>query len=152
MPNLLLGTNNGTQNFKISDNGFSAKLEPEGDGVKVVIPSHNDEGWLTLEYDDGHSREVLSGPGGDVYTLVFEAKSNVKNATIVASHRQSNAKENQISFGTATFDKANKWTQFVLTGSLNGTPAALQVLYLDLRNNPAGTEISIRNLKLVKGS
>ena len=150
-PNLLLGTNNGTDNFKLFDKGYDASLEPDGDGIKVTIHSHPDEGYLVLFYDDGHSKEILAGPEGDEYTLVFEAKSNVKNATIGIGHRQTDGQEIQIAFGSVTINKTNKWTQYVLTSTLKGIPETNQGIYFSLKHNPANTEISIRNLKLIKG-
>lgn len=150
--NLLLGTNNGTQNFRFSESGFNALLEAEGDGIIIKMPNHDDNGWMVLIYDDGHSRELLSGPAGETYTIAFEAKTNTKNSTIKMSHKQGNAKEIQVDFGTAVIEKTNRWTQVILSGTLNGTAATSQGVYFDLRENPAGTEISIRNLKLIRGT
>lgn len=147
--NLLLGTNKGTKNYSISESQFETSLEPAGEGVKVTILSHGEGGWLTLFYYDGHSRAVLNGTAGDVYTLSFDAKSNT-NANIFASHMQGNAQENQISFGSVNI--GTEWNKVALAGSLTGTAAASQGLYLDLRNNQVGTEIEIKNLKLEKGA
>ena len=148
--NLLLGTNRGTYNFSLDDNGYDATLSRDGKGVKVRIEKHPDSGWLVLKFDDDISRKLLSGPVGDVYTLSFEAKSNIPNATIIASHRQGDSQENQITFGTATIETPETWTSFSLTGTLRGVAATSQTIYLNLKNNPAGTEINIRNLKLEK--
>lgn len=149
-PNLLLGTNNGTKNYSLGDNGYNATLAAEGDGVKVIMESHNDNGWLVLQYNDGQSKDLLSGPEGEEYILAFEVKSNIKNAKVAVSHKQGDAKECQIDFGEVIIDRVDKWEQFTLKGQLYGVDATSQVLYFDLRNNPAGTEISIRNLKLVR--
>ena len=150
--NLLLGTNQGITNYSISKNGFETELtSPDGREVKVTIISKSeDAAWLTLLYNDGRSKEVLAGPAGEQYTLSFEAKSNVDNFNIRASHKQVDAKENQIDFGSASI--GTEWQTITLTGSLTGVDAAGQGLYLDLRYNSAGTGISIRNLKLERGT
>ncbi len=150
--NLLEGTNNGVQNFQLVDQGYSATLEPDGEGVKVTSTTKEGEKkWLLLFYYDDNSKNILAGPAGEKYTISFEAKSNIKDALIKVSHKQSNALENQITFGTALLENADEWTQVVLTGSLEGVAATVQGIYLDIRDNPAGTEFSIRNLKLEKG-
>ena len=151
-PNLLLGTNNGTENYKLMDNGYDATLESDGDGVKVIMTSHDDSGWLVLFYNDGQSQNCLAGNEGDTYTIAFEAKANIKDAEIRVSHKKGDSKASQIDFGTANLNKADKWTQVILTGTLSGVEASSQGVYFDLRHNPAGTEISIRNLKLIKGT
>lgn len=149
--NLLLSTNQGTTNFRLLDKGFNATLEADGDGVKVTSTSRDDSGWLVLFFDDGQSREILSGPAGAWFTLSFEAKSSVENAEIRIMHRQADAKENQISFGTISV--TDEWQQYELTSMLNGTIATTQGLYFDLKcDNPVGTEICIRNMKMEKGS
>lgn len=151
-PNLLMGTNNGTENFRILDKNYDGILEAEGDGIKVKMASHDDAGWLVLVFDDGHSRNLLEGPEGDAYTVSFEVKTNTKDTDIRVSHRKTNWEDNQINFGSTILNKTNKWIQVTLTGILTGTTASSQVLYIDLRHNPAGTEVSIRNLKLIKGA
>ena len=151
--NLLLGTNQGTTNFRLLDKGFNATLEADGDGVKVTSTSRDDSGWLVLFFDDGQSREILAGSAGAWFTLSFEAKSNVENADMWVAHRQTNAAENQINFGDLKLGEADVWKEYVLTGRLIGVAATSQGLYFDMRyGNPAGTEIEIRNLKLEKGS
>lgn len=99
-------------------------------------------------FDDGQSKEIFAGPAGEQYILSFDAKSNVENAILFASHRQGNSQGNQIDFGTATI--GTEWNKVVLIGRTIGTIATSQRLYLDLRSNPAGTEIEIKNLKLEK--
>ena len=151
--NLLLGTNQGTTNFRLLDKGFNATLEADEDGVKVTSTTRDDSGWLVLFFDDGQSREILAGPAGAWFTLSFEAKSNVENADMWVAHRQTNAAENQINFGDLKLGEADVWKEYVLTGRLIGVAATSQGLYFDMRyGNPAGTEIEIRNLKLEKGS
>ncbi len=150
--NLLLGTNRGVLNFNIGDNGFNAKLAEEDDGVKVSFSERDDNGWLVLSFDDGRSRYLLSGPEGDTYTLSFRIKSNVKDAVVSVSHKNANSKDVQIDFGSITTKKAEEWEEIVLEGKLIGTEPSSQVLYFDLRNNPAGTEISFCDLKLEKGT
>lgn len=149
--NLLMGTNNGTANYRLMDNGYNASLEADGDAVKVTMSSHLDSGWLVLFFDDGNSRNILGESTGDVYTISFDVKTNMKDTEIRVSHKKADSKENQIDFGTATIKKVNKWSQVILTSKLTGAEASSQGLYIDLRNNPVGTEISIRNLKLIKG-
>ncbi len=150
--NLLLGTNNGTQNYQLIDQGYNATMEADGEGVKVTSTTkEGDQKWLLLFYYDENSKNILAGPAGEKYTIAFEAKSNIKDTVIKVSHKLSNAKENQITFGTATLKKANVWTQVILTGTLEGVAATIQGVYLDVRDNPAGTSISFRNLKLIKG-
>lgn len=152
--NLLLGTNQGTKNYKILDQGFNATLEsPDGVGVKVTSTSRDDSGWLVLFFDDERSRKILAEPAGAWFTLSFEARSNVENAEVRISHRQTNAGENQMAFGTVKLRERDVWQRYCLSGQLNGTVATSQGLYFDMRyGNPAGTEIEIRNLKLEKGS
>ena len=152
--NLLLGTNQGITNYQILDKGFNAVMEsPDGVSVKVTSTTRDDTGWLVLFFDDGKSRELLSEPTGAYYTLSFEAKSNVENAEIRIMHRQQNAAENQITFGTVKLGEADVWKRYETTSQINGIAAASQGLYFDMRyGNPAGTEIEIKNLKLEKGS
>ena len=144
----------GTTNFSLSDHGYNATLVTEGSGVKVSASSSSlrDGGWLVLMYYDGQTRNLLADAAGDKYTIVFEAKTNTAGINIPVSHRNGNGQETQIEFGTATIPKANKWIQIILTGELLGVPANTQGLYFNLSFIPANTEISIRNLKLIKGT
>ncbi|MBR1561253.1 MAG: peptidoglycan-binding protein [Clostridia bacterium] len=150
--NLLLGTNQGTNNYSILDNGFEASLEADDIGIKVNMASRNDEGWLVLFFDDGRSREILGGLAGEMYTLSFDAMSNMDGTEMRISHRQTNASENQISFGTVVINQSDAWQHIDLVGSLTGVQATSQGLYIDLRyNNPPDTTVYIRNLKIEKG-
>ena len=148
--NLLIGTNHGAGNFRLMDKGFDASVEKAGTGIKITSMARDPNGWLVLFFDDGHSRNLLSGPEGVPFTLSFEAKANTAGAEIRASHRQGDAQQNQIDFGIANISSVNTWEAFSLTGTLIGTPATTQGVYLNLKENTPGTEITIRNLKLVK--
>ena len=155
--NLLIGTNNGTTNFSILDKGYDAILEAEGEGIKVKSNSYNNnrdggDGWLVLFFDDGNSRNLLADEEGEAYTLSFEVKTNTKNTVMQIRHSQGNKDGTQIDFGTAVIEKPDKWNQIILTGTVTGYDSTSQGIYFDLRDNPAGTEISIRNLKLIKGA
>ncbi len=148
--NLLLGTNHGTGNYRLIDNGFDAYAVKSGSGIKVTTMAKYPDGWLVLFFNDNRSSSILSGPDGDSYKLSFEAKSNISGATIRASHRQGDGQQNQIDFGTAELSSAGTWESISLSGNLTGTPATTQGVYLSLKNNTPGTEIIIRNLKLTK--
>lgn len=151
--NLLLGTNHGTKNYSIIDKGYNAIIEsPDNESVKVTTTSKDDSGWLVLFFNDGRSKEILSRPAGEEYTLSFDARSNVENAGISASHRRSDWQENQIDFGSVRLGEPNVWSQYELHGKTNGTVATTQGLYLSLSGNPADTEIEIKDLKLERGS
>ncbi len=147
--NLLLGAENGIDGYKLINKGCDPTLEATEEGIKVTKAGHDDEGWLVLFFDDGHSREILSGPEGAKYSLCFDLKSNVAGANISVSHRNTNAKDNQIDFGKAVVEYGNAWQHFELIGVLNGVEATGQGLYFSLKNNPAGTEFYIKNLRLI---
>ena len=147
--NLLRETNKGTKNFTLLDSGYDATLEKEGKGVKVTMNSHADNGWIVLFYNDGYSKDVLKSPQGDKYVLSFNIKSNIEHTHIRVSHKEKNAKNNQIDFGDAYIENSNKWVHITLEGTLTGEDITAQGLYIDLRGNPAGTTISIRDLRLV---
>ena len=152
--NLLLGTNQGTTNYSISQKGFETELgaSDDGKGVKITITSKSEDAkWLVLFFNDNQSRRKLVGPAGDQYTLSFEAKSNVAGATASISHRQTNWQGNQIDFGGIRIAEADVWQRFELTGKLIGEVEASQGLYITLAGNTAGAEIEIKNLKLEKG-
>ena len=148
--NLLRGTDHGSFNYRLTQKGFDAKMKQDGEGIKVIMNSHDENGWCVLLFDDGHVREILSGPYGDAYTISFEAKSNIANAEICVASRQEDGKENQVDFGTVKLTSTNEWEPVSLVGILRGVKATKQGVYFNLKNNPAGTEISIRKLKLTK--
>ncbi len=146
--NLLRGPNQ-VRNYYLYDNGYDAILE-NNDGFKVTMQAHKDEGWLVLTFDDHNSRYILDEPEGAIYSVCFEAKSNIDGARIQVSHKQPSAEASQIDFGIVRIN--DSWNRYSMTGKLLGVPADSQVLYLDMRLNPANTEIYIRNLQLIKGS
>lgn len=147
--NILRGTNQGLTNYSLRDKGFNATLEEDGKGIKVTMTTQDEKGWLVLFFDDGYSRDVLAEPAGELYMISFAAKSNIDSAVINASFRKADFKENQIDFGKATIGK--EWKTYSMAGKLIGTPATTQGLYLSLKENPAGTVIYIKDLKIEKG-
>lgn len=149
--NLLLGTDE-DKNYHVIDNGFNAILDVESEGIKVTSTSRDESGWLVLMFEDGKSKDILSEKEGEYFTVSFDAKSNTDNAELIIYHRCSNAKDNQITFGKVRLGSNNQWNKYILSAKSLGVEATNQGLYFDIGcTNPKNTEISIQDIKLVRG-
>lgn len=147
--NLLIGTNNGTANWKVNTNSGTVYTLQEDNffgvrGIKISLQQAASQ-WCILEYINISKSLKL----GKSYSLSFDVKSN-KNVELMLkiSNEDGSGNFTGVKYVTITADVATH-VEFVFpTGDVDYSN---QILYISGFGNISGIDILIANIKLEDG-